>query len=174
MEEMGNHSWQYRVAIHEAAHVAVRYIMFGNIDIVKSVSVGETSSSLGRVTEDIEAKYEEYMDAMEEPLYLLGGFAFRECCYSLAGCVADMIFNGLQEIPFTNSYDDFLNFEGFIGLSENQREEYIKIATPETIKIVRENFPAIRELAAAIFAAPDMTLSHEQLNDILPKLFHIR
>ena len=171
MEEMGNNLWQYRTAIHEAAHVAVRYIMFGNIDIVKSVSVGETSRSIGRVTEDIEAKYEEYMDAMEEPLYLVGGFAFKECCYSLAGCVADMIFDGLQEIPFTNSYDDFLSFEEFIGLSTNQREEYIKIATPETMKIVKDNLQSIKQLAAAIIAAPGMELSNDSLNEILPNLF---
>lgn len=173
MEEMGNRSWHYRTAIHEAAHVAVRYIMFGNIDIIKSVSVGVTSRSLGRVTEDTEAKYEEMMDAVEEPLFMVGGFDYKECCYSLAGCVADMIFDGLQEIPFTNSYDDFTSFDSLLGLMPDQREEYIRIATPETIKIVRENFPAILELAAAIFAAPDMTLSHEQLNDILPKLFRV-
>ena len=142
-----DYSFEYGVAVHEAAHVAMRYILFKNIDTIKSVSVGVRNGSAGRVKEDVKKKWEEYEDAMCEPSFdQVGGYAFRECCYSLAGVVADMIFDGLQEIPYKNSVEDFDSLYSFIGLPDGKTDELLEAATPETIKIVKDNFQSIKTI----------------------------
>lgn len=163
---------EFRIAVHEAAHVAMRYILFGNIDTIKSVSVGVREGSIGRAKEDVKKKWEEYEFEICEPSFdKVGGYAFRECCYSLAGVVADMIFDGLQEIPYGNSDEDFISLYSFIGLQDDKIDELLEAAKPGTIKIVKDNLQSIKQLAAAIIAAPGMELSNDSLNEILPNLF---
>lgn len=173
MQEAENNSNEFRVAVHEAAHIAMRYILFGNIDIIKGVSVGEKGGSLGRVTEDTKKKWEEYENEMGEPTFdEVGGYAFKECCYSLAGVVADMINDGMQEIPYYNSDEDFESLYSFIGLSDDKIDKLLEAATPHTIEIVEKNFQTVKQLATAIIEAPGMELSNDTLNKVLPNLFH--
>jgi hypothetical protein len=169
----------YQIAIHEAGHLVAYYLLNGNIDIIKSVSVGirDGEKDLGRVKEDSGAKLAEAFDLYyedEEGFYKVGGCAFKECCYSLAGVIADKIFLNLDHIPFSHSCSDWFSIKGWLDNfpgDDSIIDSLVEAAIPETEKLVHANFDYIRKVADAIIAAPNHELDNPSLNALLERVF---
>lgn len=173
----------YGVAIHEAGHLVVHYLLFGNINIIKSVSLGNDGHSAGRNKEIFVAKTEEVEESLAEvdgsPESIenycrVGGFAFNECCYSLAGVVADKVHDCLDTVPFENSPDDMESlyqlFDYWTPLYPSDVDSLVEKALPITEKIVRDNFGLITKVAEALLSAPDHKLDNGALQDLLAEL----
>ena len=167
----------YQIAIHEAGHLVAYYLLFGNIDIIQSVSAGirDGERNLGRVKEDSGAKLKEAFNLYyedEEGFYKVGGYAFKECCYSLAGVITDKIFLSLDHIPFTHSCDDWFSIKGWLDNfpgDDSIIDSLVEAAIPETEKLVYANFDYIRKVADAIIAAPNHELDNPSLNALLER-----
>ncbi len=160
------------VAIHEAGHLVVRYLMFGNIDIIKSVDIIETNRQLGRNYEDSGKKSKEMGIAYdnEDNFEEVGGYAYKECCYSIAGCIADKIQGNLDHIPWSNSDEDMESLYSFLGLvigPDETIDALVEAATPKTEKLIRDNFHLVQKVADALVASPEKELSRDALLKIL-------
>ena len=164
-------STQYCIAIHEAAHLVVRYLLFGNIDIIEYVNIIPHGNSLGRNKEDFGKKNDECANAFDYDVdfFEFGGYAFKECCYSLAGAVAEKVFFNLENIPYDSASEDLGSLDSFIGLlcDEETFDSLVKDATPETEKIVRENIGLIKMIADALISTPEHQLDNHTLLDLL-------
>lgn len=164
----------YSVAIHEAGHLVVRYLLYGNIDTIDSVSVGPRSGSLGRNCENVAKKSEEFENALDtiEEFTKVGGYAYKECCYSLAGCIADKVYEKLDCIPYQNSDEDMLSLYSFLGqyLNSDEINKVVEKAVPDTEVIVSSNFSIIRQVADSLTGAPDKKLEKSELLLLLDNL----
>ena len=163
----------YGVAIHEAGHLVVRYLLFGNIDTVESVSVGFDGDSFGRNSENSGQKSKEFEDALDsvDVFCRVGGYAFNECCYSLAGVITDKVHAHMDTVPFENSDEDMFSLYSHLGmyLDSDEIDSLVKKALPTTEKIVNDNFGLITKVANALVAAPDHQLDNKALQDLLTR-----
>lgn len=166
-------SLSYCVAIHEAAHVVIRYTLLGNIDIIDYVSINQHGESLGRNKEITGKKIIELGNAYENDDNFLGvdGYAFKECCYSLAGVVAEKVVFGLETIPFEGAGEDLESLYCFLGMvCDTPTIDSLKqAAIPKTESLVRENIGLIERIADALMAAPDYRLNGSFISSILTK-----
>ena len=108
-----NHSL-YGTAIHEAGHLVARYVLWGNIDTVEYVSIVPKGDLLGQVKE--KGKQKEIATAFDndEDWYEIGGYPFRECCYSIAGVIAEKEILHLESVPWYTALDDLMGLDNQI------------------------------------------------------------
>ena len=167
----------YKVAIHEAGHLVVRYLLFGNIDTIKSVSVGVRAGTSGRNQEDMLRKENEIMEAFYQggDYCRVGGYAYNESCYSLAGVIADKVNEGLDHIPFYYSDVDMFSLYSFLGMylrmDSDEIDSLVEKAIPETERIVNDNFEIIKRIADAVISAPGHDLDNKSLLRLLVGYF---
>lgn len=164
-------SLQNVVAIHEAAHVVTRFVLFGNIDIIDYVSINPHGEYLGRNKEKTGQKIVEVTDAYdnEDDFFGENGYAFRECCYSLAGVIAEKVFFNLDAIPLGGATQDLESLHSFLGMvcDTETIDALIEKAIPKTEQIIFENYGLIAEVADELMKAPDYRLDNSSIYSIL-------
>lgn len=167
-----NNLW--RTAIHESAHAVVRFLLMGNIDIIEYIDIVQEGESLGRNRENEKKKaeemYEAYMDDLDFRTSLnRGGYFFNECCYSLAGVIAEKVIFCLDAIPWEGAQEDLISFENQTPIKEEKIDCLIEKAIPETEALVEDSIEIINKLAASLLSAKDHKLDNAAILAVLTK-----
>ena len=140
-----------QTAIHEAGHIVVRYLLYGNIDIIDYADIVPGEGALGRCKEN-GLKYKEMTEAFEteDNLSAEGGWAFKECCYSYAGVLAVNILTGGARGIWSSGFEDIESAENnfrMLQLSAGEIKDIEDRALPYTTKLIKTNTALIRRIA---------------------------
>ena len=126
---------------------------------------------MGVNKEDIVKKGIEFEEAIDEiPVFTqIGGYAYKECCYSLAGVIADKVRINLDHIPYSNSDVDMISLYSFLRqyLDTDIIDAVVEKAIPATEKLVIDNINMITKVADALVSAPNRQLDNAALNALL-------
>lgn len=141
-------------AIHEIGHLVARWLLFGNIDTIKYVSLVQKGESLGRNKENTTLKIREAeyaLDHNDEE-----AFFFNEYCYSYAGVIAEKEILGLPTLPIEAASIDLYSFESLTDAVAYifNYESYESAAIEKTMALVRDNKDLILRIAEKIMTAP--------------------
>ena len=166
----------YRIAIHEAAHLVARFVLFGNIDTIDYVSLVPRGTSLGRNQELTGVKLREfdYAANYDNDFFDGASFARKETRYALAGVIAEKEEFGLDAIQFEAGGGDFESIDDYLGLhySDDEISSFIEEEIAPTELLVKDNIEMIEKVAEALLLSHHHNMRHKSLVALLTKLYN--
>lgn len=165
----------FRTAIHEAAHLVARFVLFGNIDTINYVSLVQYGTSLGRNREysGVRGRELDYAALYDDDFYTEASFARKEIGYALAGVLAEKLEFNLGAVPFEAASDDFYSIDNYLGMhySEDEIAAFIEEEIVPTELLVKDNIEMIEKVAQALLSAYHHNLRHKSLVALLTRLY---